>query len=966
MLPALWLAFSPVEKNEAYDWFQHRLAGVGFATAFALLLLLGPWRQNRTTALVGGLSLAVMTVAGWHTGITDFHFLFILAGILVAAGHRWAQREAAPPLPETILVGLGAALSFWAVSRLSWWQPAPATLQSWPSRAWFIGVTAGLVWLLRILTGSRAVSRPGWFAHLIDGVVLVVLAAAVMRTNTIDGNWLFPHHWSVYIAAADVVREGGTLLGDTASQYGFLNTLILAVWPSADRFTALYWLNSILVWASGTIIYFTLKTWLIRPWWQLGAGLITVCCVAFLCGDAPALTGPLPCPSIAAVRFIWVYMLLGYLVWWHQRSATRPDSIRAALWIGSLLWLLGALWSVESAIYVTASWFPAATVMAMSPAVQSLGRLARLQALLVGIGRALARPGLLLAITLIGLTAYYRLGLGRWPVWSHYWEYAAAFSAGFGTLPIEPKGGVWVLLLLHTALIATLVGMEIDRRRASLALIWAGWGAFWVVSTYYISRSHGNNITNISPVLLLVVGVMVHAWSTGNRRDPSGIWIWLTVPAFVGGILWLVLTKADILREQWKSYAVVPQAARLLPPVPAGLGELIKMSQMIHPGRYSVLGQNTGSFEKAATDEHADWLPLRSVPLLIPLSPERRNFYLDAYVRGRAGGWLLMPDNVDRQDHSWLFAYIDARYTLQQTMEHAGWQAGYYLPLPDARRLEPLALAASGLPEKSYLGRNVLLMNAPAEVSWPLAGTERELVLEIGCDPVANEEQEGSGILFLVQLNTPGGGIFPIYHRMLDPRKNPTDRGLVRAHLILPPFPPDAKLTVRTLPGAEHKNAVDSGLLAGVSVLRDPNYSLAQFPGFSRTPDDLHAAVTYHAVEHGRRVLGLHAPASLAFRLHGNERSIAFDFAFRPGAYLYGGNTDGGVYRVVLRRAGQPDSVLFERFLRPLSLPPDQGNQHAAFPLPENLPAGAELLLTIEPAGNPAWDWTYLANLQVK
>jgi hypothetical protein len=682
LLPAVLLAFSSVEKNEAYDWMQHRLVGVGFGVAFVTVLLLGPWRRNGLTLVAGAVAAIAMAALGWRAGLADFHPLFAVAALLVAGGYWLSRRPAPAAWLETAVVALGAMVSFWAVSRLSWWQPLAVTLQSWPNRLLFLGVTAGLAWVLRTLVAAPSAAAPGRLTRLIDVGVLAVLAAAVLRTNTIAGNFLFPHHWGVYVAAADMVRDGGTLLGNVPSQYGFLNTLLLAVLPTDDRHTALYWLNIVLVWTSGAIIYFTLRTWLARWWWQLGSGLIMLCCVAFLCGDAPALTGPLPCPSIAAVRFIWVHLLLGWLVWWHRRAATHPGTIRAALWTGSALWLGGVLWSLESAAYVTATWFPAAAVLAMRPAVEPRARLARILDLLAGIGRALVIPGLLLAVALAALVAYYRLALGQLPVWSRYGEYAAAFSGGFFALPIEPGGGVWALLLLHVAFLGTLTGMEIDRRRASLALLWAAWGAFWIVSTYYISRSHLNNITNISPVLLLAVGAMVHAWGTGERRGPAGLWIWLAVPAFTGALVWLVLTNADTLKHQWETYAVEPRAGRLLPPAPAALTELLELCQQRQPGPCAVVDRSSYYF--ASGPAPTAWLPLDSVSLYIPLPAEQRIAYLEANFPARSG-WLVFPAAADTEYNAWLFSYLQTTYSFDLTLEHGDWRAWFLIPHDKSR-----------------------------------------------------------------------------------------------------------------------------------------------------------------------------------------------------------------------------------------------------------------------------------------
>jgi hypothetical protein len=50
---------------------------------------------------------------------------------MVAFGYWFASRRSSPPLLEVVVVGFGSMLSFWAVSRLSWWQSVDITLSSW-------------------------------------------------------------------------------------------------------------------------------------------------------------------------------------------------------------------------------------------------------------------------------------------------------------------------------------------------------------------------------------------------------------------------------------------------------------------------------------------------------------------------------------------------------------------------------------------------------------------------------------------------------------------------------------------------------------------------------------------------------------------------------------------------------------------------------------------------------------------
>lgn len=681
--PVIALALASGEKNEAYEWLQHRVIAAEFATAFVSLLLWGCWRQGWPAAAAALLAVGSVVVAVSH-GLPGMHGLLILAGGLVALGYGFASRRDPAPLLELVAVGLGSVLCFWAVSRLLWWQPFDVVFASWPNRMLFLAVTLLLVGLLCRFEEQAGPLRPGWSVRLIDGAVLLALAAAVLRTNVLQGNPNFPHHWGVYVVPADLVRDGHALLGEVPSQYGFLSTLLLAVLPTDDRFSAVYWVHCTLVWLSGAIVYFTLRTWLARWWWRLGAGFVTLSSVAFLCGDAPALSGPLPYPSIGAMRFIWVHGLLGYLLWWHRRSRSATGPVGPVLWIGSGLWLLGILWSVESAAYVTAVWLPAAALLAMPSLDGAPGRVARIRALLTGIGRSLALTGFLFALALAFIAVCYRFILGHAPIWSSYWEYAAAFSNGFGVLPIEPQGGVWVLVMLHTALLAAIVSLDLHRQRSAVALIWAAWGALWAVSTYFVSRSHINNIINLSPVLLMIVGVLGHAVRAAAPQSLVRPWLWLCVPPYVGAMLWLVLTNPAALQQQLGGYAVEPQAAHLLPGMPEEVTELVALCQQTQPGPYSIIDQASYHMEKSgAFPDHTGWLPLGSNPLYAPLPLERRHYYLDALARGRPG-WLLFPLETDNREIAWIFEFVGTRYTARHTLDHDGWRAWYLVPRSDA------------------------------------------------------------------------------------------------------------------------------------------------------------------------------------------------------------------------------------------------------------------------------------------
>ena len=331
---------------------------------------------------------------------------------------------------------------------------------------------------------------------------------------------------------------------------------------------------------------------------------------------------------------------------------------------------------------------------------------------------------------------------------------------------------------------------------------------------------------------------------------------------------------------------------------------------------------------------------------------------------------FVRENYVEVMDLEYARVYVRAdRYAVSRhDAAHLRALAGTGRPIRGKTGPEPLGFDHAGLQANVIGGRPVRMMLPRAAISWPLRGTEREFYFECGYDPRAYLEGDGNGTLFTAELTTPSGAVFPIYSRLLDPVHKMSDRGLVSDHFPLPPVPAGSRLTLRTSPGPEENSVWDWAYLASAAFDHSPLYSYRQFPGFNRVPDAISADVAYLETEGALAVLALHAPASLAFRLHGGERSVGFDFGFRAGAYRDGGKTDGAGFRVILRRTGLPDVIVFERLLQPVGRPTDQGNQHADLLLPADIEAGAELTLTIDPGpyGSPAWDWTYVANLQLK
>ncbi|MES1194295.1 MAG: hypothetical protein ABUL65_00285, partial [Opitutus sp.] len=286
--------------------------------------------------------------------------------------------------------------------------------------------------------------------------------------------------------------------------------------------------------------------------------------------------------------------------------------------------------------------------------------------------------------------------------------------------------------------------------------------------------------------------------------------------------------------------------------------------------------------------------------------------------------------------------------------------------LPGVAGTPPPITPEESLVKKNIGLRTVLFLAAPSRVEWPLTADVREVALEYGFDPQAYEQGDSNGAELILELAN-AQSTWTVFRCLLDPRRRPDDRGPQAALVTLPPFPAGTRLVVRTDPGEYGDNAWDWVYLGDLQLRRSGGFIAKQFPGFNRLPARTEAVNTVYVEEAGRQCLQLHAPSRVTYLLRGAERRLRFEYGFRSGAYSQGGRTDGAVFRVELKHAGQPDRLLFERWLQPLERGSDQGNQRIDLLLPA-LAHGDELTLEIDPgpAGNIAWDWTYITNLALE
>lgn len=149
--------------------------------------------------------------------------------------------------------------------------------------------------------------------------------------------------------------------------------------------------------------------------------------------------------------------------------------------------------------------------------------------------------------------------------------------------------------------------------------------------------------------------------------------------------------------------------------------------------------------------------------------------------------------------------------------------------------------------------------------------------------------------------------------------------------------------------------------VAPEEVLRRPMAGI-----FSHTPDHFEVAFPPSRQRLDQdEVVVMHAPSEMRFDLGAGEHVLECGFGLLPGAYRGGRGTDGASFRIVLRELGQPERVLLDRLLEPVTVVADQGTHSFRAAFRTERPAALYLSTGVGPRGNAARDWTYWSTVEL-
>jgi hypothetical protein len=268
-------------------------------------------------------------------------------------------------------------------------------------------------------------------------------------------------------------------------------------------------------------------------------------------------------PSVGPIRF-----LLGYLFVACVALRGRFPHYRQHLFLlESSILGIASIWSLESFVYVVVAYLGSLVYESAHtqerPVLNSLAR---------RLGPTLAA----IAVAHAALDLVTHARSGQWPHWSHYFDYILLYSVQeFGCLPILPWSPWIAIAGVYVASIVALGYRRVTLGKKDMKMEYAVIFAMSALGvgqyTYYLGRSHPNNLFHVALPAFFVAGY----WFVWVSRRPMGIsrkfrssFLYMS---YVAQALLAFSCIRDVTQKfdhTWLSFLIRGQDATVVPPTP--------------------------------------------------------------------------------------------------------------------------------------------------------------------------------------------------------------------------------------------------------------------------------------------------------------------------------------------------------------------------------------------------------------
>lgn len=578
------------------------------------------------------------------------------------------------------------AITFLIITMSSWcslfqltnWGTIKAGFETEPfltNVAFLCCIIFSFFFVLNILPKAKnrvALSHKNLYYGLIVTITIIIFTIFSFRHDTlfIGGS---VYHWKYFVGPIQTLRNGGWLLWDTPSQYGFLNILAASLIPTKSSWDALYIFQALLLLLTAGLMLRILDL-NIRNLPNYCIGIIII--ISSLYFADPDLIGPYLYPSSSVLRFFWCYVFLNLLfTYWKKESFTLINF----LGIGTLLWVPSALWSSESAIYTTVIFYSAlVTAIIQNYAIK--GVISRIK-----VFSYLATPILSLIFSMLLISCYYRININHLPDWKQFSFYGLAYASGFGSLPLDVYGSVWLLIMLFASIVSLVITLIITNRQSRSIVALVGTAAcLWAISSYFIGRAAPQNITAILPIIVSITGFTLVITRSMKPCITTLLFKGISITIFT---IALATTLANIsFVDKFMAFSsFTPRISNKIPAPNHGLQLLIQKHKINIETPVAYLSYN-GEMGKVKTD-HGDvvnelsWLPSPMQLLNEPTTAKQRNKIIKRFANKFIDGGFLIhaKGEYEQQFQDWIKT-LNVTYNAKHRFENDDWEVICFTP----------------------------------------------------------------------------------------------------------------------------------------------------------------------------------------------------------------------------------------------------------------------------------------------
>ncbi|MDO8502327.1 MAG: hypothetical protein Q7S20_10835 [Gemmatimonadaceae bacterium] len=640
-------------QTETVEWavYMSLLAGFPLVAILVAVVLPRMFRAQAATVVkaatvIFAIWYAVLFAIDGRLGLAALALVPALVTTFTGAPSLMGDRSPATLAQIAILIVV-SLIAWMCAAGLVYWTRASLWFPGSPVRLIAFAVATGIsLWgLPRLDLPDEPRAANGVALRVLSALLLVALVVFSFRTNPV----VEFYHWGFWTGPIEQLRQGGWLLRDTPSQYGFLSILIPAAMPGSAWQS--FWFYQAAVYAVVAAGMF-----IVLRKMRGGAGDVLLAAGAvfttlfFRPRTATLILPAQMTPSGGPVRFLWCFVMLAWLLYSFNRRRKNGDG--SLKWLafpftGHLIWLCALAWSFEAAIYGSAIWFSAFAVYVIQSAYAWRREGASASSVAQRVIGAVAVP-VGMAIALYGIVwAIYMAAVGAPPDLAGYVEYGLLYSRGFGALPIDTTGAVWYLLLVFFIVSTVVVHFLVEDWRDFRVVVAAGvWGGVWSLSSYFVSRSHPVNLFSITPALLFALAVLAIVLRAATRRPWHRYVRAAMVPVFAVPIA-MTLGHPGLLADIGTAQLTPARFTDQLPLMDPELETLLRESGAtpndpivrIADGRL-VLPAWRGAGKNERVMSVRSWLP-KPYEMIGTLSPEQRQVYIDRAAEKPIGGWMV-------------------------------------------------------------------------------------------------------------------------------------------------------------------------------------------------------------------------------------------------------------------------------------------------------------------------------------